>query len=318
MRYVMNVFKKGQKALLKAVCLGMLGIVSCHAAAGQQSAGPSAGDEFVGIWQYPSSMPNRITNYLRVRKVGKGEFRLTEGIKDRENPFKDSDTIMWTEPNRFCNNGSAIKLTHDMGMLKGKFVADCFRPTHSHEFTYKVSLKLQPNGTMIYAVWSSGDGKHGDTETFEATRVGATGATKGSAKSTGETDQPIRIGVVQNTSAIGGCSCYFSAASPGARTGRDGYIFFADYAGKARMNINGQDVELREVGREQAKGELGRCSKKRCKYTASGINATVDYRETNKCPPDPTECEVTGYDVTITVEKGGLRQKVMGKGECGC
>ena len=162
-------------------------------------------------------------------------------------------------------------------------------------------------------------GNHCSLAGYSINLVRVAGSANDSAKSTGAMDEPISIGVVRDTSAIGGCSCYFSPVSPGGKIGSEGYIFFADYAGKARMNINGRDVELQEVGREQAKGELGRCSKKRCKYTASGISATVDYRETNKCPPEPNGgCEVTGYDVTITVEKSGQRQKMKGKGECGC
>lgn len=274
-------------------------------------------EQYCGLWTYYDKS-EQSKKYLKIEKGKSGTFKLREGGNDS---YEYKNKINWYGDNTVVrdlkgNELTGIYLKPSGRGLQGEFISPNFYATHSQEFKFKLTLELKPSNKMLYSIWSSIRG--GETETFEATRVGATEATKGSAKSTGETDQPIRIGVVQNTSAVGGCGCYFSLASPGGKTGRDGYIFFADYAGNARMNINGQDVELREVGREQAKGELGRCSKKRCKYTASGINAAVEYRETKKCPPEPTECEVTGYDVTITVEKGGLRQKVTGKGECGC
>ena len=106
------------------------------------------------------------------------EFHLTEGNQDRQNPFfADKETIMWTKQNEYCNTGSPIKLSLAKGMLKGKFVAGCFRATHGFDFTYEVSVKLQADGKILYSVWSSADGKHGDTETYEAIRVGATEAT---------------------------------------------------------------------------------------------------------------------------------------------
>ena len=130
-----------------------------------------------------------------------------------------------------------------------------------------------------------------------------------------DSDKSLSIGVLKN-SVIDDCSCSFHRASPNKNTDADQYIFVVGYSGQARININGRDIELRENGRK--KDESGRCARNSCTYSGSGITATARYRQTSKCPPEPTECEVNDYDVTITVEKGGHRQILRGKGQCGC
>jgi hypothetical protein len=147
----------------------------------------------------------------------------------------------------------------------------------------------------------------------QATRIKSSNSSK---KSSAISSVEPLIGVIKNTSVIGGCGCTFHPISTSGSTQFDQYVFFVDYSGRAHININGKDIELREKWRKQ--GDLGICSRNSCTYTASSIIATAYYHQTSKCPPEPTECEVNDYNVTITVEKNGLKQKIKATGSCGC
>jgi hypothetical protein len=129
--------------------------------------------------------------------------------------------------------------------------------------------------------------------------------------------ETIQIGLLKDDSALG-CGCYFTPVVPGRNKVSDRYLFISDATGKAYVNINGRDTILQEIGRQQAKDEYGYCAGSRCTFGANGVKATVDFYETEKCPPEPNECGTTGYDVTITVEKDGIKQTVKGEGACGC
>lgn len=126
------------------------------------------------------------------------------------------------------------------------------------------------------------------------------------------------IGTILDASIAGGCHCSVNKVSQSGEKIWDQYLFAADYEGKARLNVDGRDVNLRETERKEKPGEYGVCSGQGCTYSGDGITATVDYKETRRCPPEPTECEVTDYDVKITVLKNGQQQSVTGKGQCGC
>lgn len=127
----------------------------------------------------------------------------------------------------------------------------------------------------------------------------------------------MQVGVLKNIS-LPGCGCYFGPEVSGANLASEKYLFISDATGKAYVNLDGRDVELKEVGRKQAKDEFGYCAEKRCTFSGNGVMVTVDLREAKKCPPEPTECEVTDYLATITVNKGGAKRIVKGQGSCGC
>jgi hypothetical protein len=131
-----------------------------------------------------------------------------------------------------------------------------------------------------------------------------------------QADGALRIGVLNNAS-MPGCGCTFTPVRA-ERQFPEKYLFISDAEGRAYMNLDGRDTALREVGRKQAPGEYGYCAGSRCTFAADSITATVDFLEVERCPPEPTECEVTGYEVTITVERDGMKERVKGKGECGC
>ena len=141
------------------------------------------------------------------------------------------------------------------------------------------------------------------------------------APSTIGSKDTVIIGNIIDTRVIGGCSCRFEKSDTNGRMGVNREIFFgANYEinDKAWMNINGRDVELLPMSPKTASKENDPSHPMSSVYTGEGITVSLDYRKTGSCPPEPTECEVYPYDVTVTLEKGGLRETVTGKGSCGC
>ena len=133
----------------------------------------------------------------------------------------------------------------------------------------------------------------------------------------------LRIAEIHDTSHAGGCYCSFSPIFPDSKivANRDKrYLFISShFSGNAWMNIDGRDVELSAM--QCNAGTYDTDAGERCVhsvYRTSGIRVQLDLQATKRCPPEPTECEVTDYDATITVEKEGLRQVVKAKGSCGC
>ena len=293
--------KKHNHALIK-LCFFIIITIMCFPLHAEQQM--TEGDKFVGIWQYPDEYISDNMNYLKIIKVGVGKYRLVEGFKDVKNL---GPNIRWLDKrNNDINNDIYLRLSR--GKLKGEFVSINFRPTHANEFKYKITIELKSNNKLFYSVLTMGG-----EEKHEATRVESSSTSNQQLDL--NSDKPLSIGVLKN-SVIDDCGCLFHQLSSNKNTDADQYIFVVGYSGQARININSQDIELRENGRK--KGESGRCARNSCTYSGSGITATARYRQISRCPPEPTECEVNDYDATITVEKGGYRQIVKGKGQCGC
>lgn len=134
-----------------------------------------------------------------------------------------------------------------------------------------------------------------------------------------------KIGKIIDTRVIGsgnGCSCTFELTNSDVSAGLNQSIFFgADYRmtdGKAWMNINGRDVELLPMGSKITSNENDPVRPMSHVYSGDGMTASIDYRQIDSCPPEQTQCEVNRYDITVTLETGGLRETVKGKGSCGC
>jgi hypothetical protein len=268
--------------------------------AAHKNVGATGGEDFVGIWQYHDKQyPPNVTHYLKLRKAGPGRYQMTEGFKDGSQP------ISWTEGNQYCDSHPIISLTPTNGGLQGKFVADCFRATHGLDFTYQVRVEILSKNSLSYSLWSM-QGKspiRGQPDTFEAIRVGGGGEQGGAAAAEAG---GLQIGAIRNQSLISGCACNLLP------------YFSADVTCRAWMNINGRDVELHAKGRKSGPEVADGSCRQSPVYIGSGITVKVEYRETSPCPPEPSECEISGYNMTISVEMGGKRQRVTGKGEGGC
>jgi hypothetical protein len=130
----------------------------------------------------------------------------------------------------------------------------------------------------------------------------------------------MRVGPLEDASMAEGCGCYFSPASGSGQVKLDQLLLYSDTECNAWMNIDGRDVKLTAESPTRADPDFpdARCDAEPARYSAAGIKVRVERKVTRECPPEPTECEVTDYDVTLTVEKGAATQTVKAQGTCGC
>lgn len=121
------------------------------------------------------------------------------------------------------------------------------------------------------------------------------------------------IGYIKNEDLVDMCGCTFEHRSNGR-----GNTFAADASNQiAWMNIDGEDVKLRltHSGGSRARGIGSRYTET---YEAEGVKALLVMTVNRLCIPYSSECETTGYNVTITVSKDTRRATVKAKGQCGC
>lgn len=111
---------------------------------------------------------------------------------------------------------------------------------------------------------------------------------------------------------IAGCSWAASATSLG-----EGYVFIADYDdSEIRMNIDGKDTALVAVDQYKPLRSVGEVTTRH--YRADGIDVQARYEATWVCPAGSEGCEVTEFDATYEVRKGGRTQLVEASGAVGC
>ena len=111
---------------------------------------------FCGVWEY---VDDGAKQYLKISQAGASKFRLLTGFIDL------AGQIEWTEPEIKKANGIYLRMVG--GKLIGSFVSPDFYPTHSHDFTYRITCSIRSDNKMGYSVWNSG----GRTEKFVVTRI---------------------------------------------------------------------------------------------------------------------------------------------------
>ena len=152
------------------------------------------------------------------------------------------------------------------------------------------------------------------------------GAAGGSAVSSAQTARGAspKIGVIQRPFNEDDCNC--TLYLPERRRGVDEVevrmVFTeADLKGQAQMNIDGQDVMLRLVGRGPSVGRTGplRVGERSVKvYEGGGVRVRVNSTITAVCPADEPTCETLSKSAAITVTKGGRTRTIRASGGCGC
>ncbi len=129
----------------------------------------------------------------------------------------------------------------------------------------------------------------------------------------------IEISELKDPSVVDGCSCSVQTLNEAKKPDSQKYLFLHEYGNDAWMNINGKDTKLTRVKStedEDVEYKVGRRFYE--EYSAKGIKVRVDYLTTWICSPDDEGCEVTKYDITITVTKGDDSKIVKATGVCGC
>lgn len=102
-----------------------------------------------------------------------------------------------------------------------------------------------------------------------------------------------------------GCGCYFTSTKKSKRP-----VFVS--IDKAMMHIDGRDIVLQHVKGDSP--EPGR--KSRQIYSGEGTHVQLDYLSGKRC--EGMECEVTEYQLSITVKTRGGETTLPASGECGC
>jgi len=135
----------------------------------------------------------------------------------------------------------------------------------------------------------------------------------GQNKNTGAS---IKVGIVKDNSLSeeGGCSLQLPVD---LKRKNERFVFLNDYGENAVMNIDGKDVKFKLVSHHQSTEKAKKGDRSTWTYAARGTTVRVDFVVTGVCPPNDESCEVTSYDATITVTRGGSQQQVLAKGQCG-
>jgi hypothetical protein len=128
------------------------------------------------------------------------------------------------------------------------------------------------------------------------------------------------IGNIKNSKVVDGCGCYFQFPAESKKKGSKLFVFWSESDEEALMNIDGRDEKLKLVNATEPKGGFKVGARTSMKYTNSDRSVTIimDRVITRVCPKDDEDCEFIGYDATITITKGDLKQEVKVTGGCGC
>ena len=102
-------------------------------------------NSFFGIWEYDE---NGRKQYLKIVRDASNRLSFFEG-------YKYQGEIVWMKPSISNVDGIYLKLSN--GQLKAEFTSGNFRPSHSLEFEYKITLDMISNSEMRYSLWSEGD-----------------------------------------------------------------------------------------------------------------------------------------------------------------
>lgn len=122
------------------------------------------------------------------------------------------------------------------------------------------------------------------------------------------------IGYIKDENLVDMCGCAYARANTAP-----GLTFLSDGEVKeAWMNIDGQDVKLKLTHFQGSKRRARIGSTYRETFAADGIKVSIVRTVNRLCIPYSPDCETTGYNITITVKKGGRTETVKARGQCGC
>lgn len=126
----------------------------------------------------------------------------------------------------------------------------------------------------------------------------------------------LTVGPVIDQDDFLGGRCEVVSAEPDFGSQR--YIFISDLKGRAVMNINGRDTQLKLVRSTKSRKPPRKGDRSTYWYASEAIVVRVDYTFDGACPPDVDTCEIFGYyRATIQVTAGSLKKSIAGPGLCG-
>lgn len=130
----------------------------------------------------------------------------------------------------------------------------------------------------------------------------------------------VTVGEINDPSVVEGCNCSVQTENEAKLPDSQKFLFLSELGtDDAWMNIDGKDTKLTRIKSTENEDEdhaIGRRYYE--EYSAKGLKVRIDYLTTWVCPPDHESCEVTEYEITITVTKGKDSKVVKATGSCGC
>ena len=138
--------------------------------------------------------------------------------------------------------------------------------------------------------------------------------TTGAAAST--PDDRLKVGPIKDPFILG-CGCYLKLPDD-FKQENDSDIFETDLDKSAQMNIDGKDIILKLVKREDPKGKIKVGSTRSEVYASGNIVVSVEYIVKKICNPKDEDCEDTVYSANIAITRNGIERKIRALGPCGC
>jgi hypothetical protein len=130
----------------------------------------------------------------------------------------------------------------------------------------------------------------------------------------------VKIEYVSEANVVDGCGCSFYWPGEENKDGAKS-IFSSDFGDMVWMNLNGRDERLKLLKSTESKENVKKGGRYYEIYQAGEMNIRIDYHVTWTCEadmPDSESCEVTHYDIKITLSKNGKSYSANAKGICGC
>jgi hypothetical protein len=130
----------------------------------------------------------------------------------------------------------------------------------------------------------------------------------------------ITVGYVSDANVVDGCGCSFYWPGEENKEGAKS-IFSSDFGKMVWMNLNGKDTLLKLIKSTESKTNVKKGGRYYEIYQTGEMTIRLDYHVTWTCEADMPEsesCEVTYYNLKITLSKNHQQKTILAKGVCGC
>jgi hypothetical protein len=124
------------------------------------------------------------------------------------------------------------------------------------------------------------------------------------------------VAFIRNAKQFDGAGCSLRLVGDRANT-EDRYVFLSDFDGRAVMNIERRDKELKLVKSSGANRPPRKGDRSIQHFRGEGVEVIIKYVVTRVCAPNDEKCEVIGYDAAILVRTNLGERTIRARGVCG-
>ena len=112
---------------------------------------------------------------------------------------------------------------------------------------------------------------------------------------------PLKLGIVQDKSMSGDCGCSVYLNVTDSKRAR--YLLLSNADGDAIVNLDGRDIRLRLVRQKEKSWNPKIGDRSWTIYAVGELSVRVDFVVARVCDPNDESCEVTWYNVKLTVSR---------------